>query len=50
MYEIPSDTTITKVTIDADTVEGGVPHIEHGMMRPRYKNLALQNKANRYNA
>ena len=50
MYEIPSDTTITKVTIDADTVEGGAPHIEHGMMRPRYKNLALQNKANRYNA
>ena len=50
MYEIPSDTTITKVTIDADTVEGGAPHIEHGMMRPRYKNLALQSKTNRYNA
>ena len=39
MYDIPSDATITKVTIDADTVEGGEPHIEHGMMRPRYKNL-----------
>ena len=42
MYDIPSDATITKVTIDADTVENGVPHIEHGMMRPRYKNIALQ--------
>ena len=42
MYDIPSDATITKVTIDADTVENGVPHIEHGMMRPRYKNLAMQ--------
>ena len=39
MYDIPSDATITKVTIDADTVEGAEPHIEHGMMRPRYKNL-----------
>ena len=42
MYDIPSDASITKVTIDADTVEGGEPHIEHGMMRPRYKNIALQ--------
>ena len=42
MYDIPSDATITKVTIDADTVAGGEPHIEHGMMRPRYKNLATQ--------
>ena len=42
MYDIPSDATITKVTIDADTVAGGEPHIEHGMMRPRYKNIASQ--------
>ena len=42
MYDIPSDATITKVTIDADTVEGGQPHIEHGAMRPRYKNMASQ--------
>ena len=42
MYDIPSDATITKVTIDADTVAGGEPHIEHGMMRPRYKNMASQ--------
>ena len=42
MYDIPSDATITKVTIDADTVAGGKPHIEHGMMRPRYKNMASQ--------
>ena len=39
---IPSDATITKVTIDADTVEGGQPHIEHGAMRPRYKSLTEQ--------
>ena len=42
MYDIPSDATITKVTIDADTVEGGQPHIEHGTMRPRYKSLTEQ--------
>ena len=28
--------------IDADTVAGGEPRIEHGMMRPRYKNMASQ--------
>ena len=44
MYEIPSDATITKVTIDEDTVEDGAPHIEHGMMRPRYKNIASVNQ------
>ena len=44
MYDIPSDATITKVTIDEDTVEGGAPHIEHGMMRPRYKNIASVNQ------
>ena len=42
MYDIPSDATITRVTIDADTVEGGQAHIEHGIMRPRYKNIAMQ--------
>ena len=42
LIPIPSDATITKVTIDADTVAGGEPHIEHGMMRPRYKNMASQ--------
>ena len=42
MYDIPADATITKVTIDADTVEGGQPHIEHGAMRPRYKSLTEQ--------
>ena len=42
MYDIPSDATITKVTIDEDTVNGGEPHIEHGIMRPRYKNIAMK--------
>ena len=42
MYDIPSDATITKVTIDDDTVNGGEPHIEHGIMRPRYKNIAMK--------
>ena len=41
MYDIPSDATITKVTIDADTVAGGEPPIEHGMMRPRYKKYGV---------
>ena len=38
MYEIPSDPTITRVTIDADTVNGGQPHLEYGAVRKRYKN------------
>lgn len=37
MYEIPSDPTITRVTIDADTVEGGEAHLEHGAEQVRYK-------------
>ena len=42
MYDIPSDATITKVTIDEDTVNGGEPHVERGIMRPRYKNIAMK--------
>ena len=38
MYEIPSDPTIIRVTIDEDTVEGGKPHLEYGAVRKRYKN------------
>ena len=38
MYEIPSDPTIVRVTIDEDTVEGGKPHLEYGAVRKRYKN------------
>ena len=38
MFDIPSDPTITKVTVDADTVDSGVPHLEHGEARLRYKN------------
>lgn len=41
MYEIPSDPTITRVTIDADTVNGGQPHLEYGAVRKRYKNRAI---------
>lgn len=42
MYDIPSDATITRVTIDADTVAGAPPHLEHGNERQRYKNIALE--------
>ena len=38
MYAVPSDPTIIRVTIDADTVEGGEPHLEYGAVRKRYKN------------
>ena len=38
MYEIPSDPTIIRVTIDKDTVENGKPHLEYGAVRKRYKN------------
>ena len=41
MYEIPSDPTITRVTIDADTVNGGQPHLEYGAVRKPYKNKAI---------
>ena len=37
MYDIPSDPTIVRVTIDRDTVRGGKPHIEYGAARQRYK-------------
>lgn len=36
MYEIPSDTTIEKVTIDEETVQGGQPKLTHGASRQRY--------------
>ena len=38
MYKIPSDPTIIRVVIDADTVNGGEPHLEYGAVRKRYKN------------
>ena len=37
MYEIPSDPTIIRVTIDKDTVCGGKPQLEYGAARKRYK-------------
>ena len=40
MYEVPTDATIIRVTIDEDTVEGGEPHREYGAVRKRYKNQA----------
>jgi len=40
MYKVPSDPTIIRVTIDADTVEGGEPHLDYGAVRRRYKNQA----------
>lgn len=38
MYEIPSDPTIIRVTITADTVNGQKPELEYGAVRKRYKN------------
>ncbi len=38
MYKIPSDPTIIRVVVDADTVNGGEPHLEYGAVRKRYKN------------
>jgi len=42
MYEIPSDPTITRVVIDADTVNGAPPHIERGQAMPRYQQKMLR--------
>ena len=38
MYNVPTDPTIVRVTIDEDTVEGGEAHMEYGAVRKRYKN------------
>ena len=38
MYEIPSDPTIIRITITADTVNGQKPELEYGAVRKRYKN------------
>ena len=37
MYEIPSDPTIIKVTVDAGVIEGDKPKLEYGAVRKRYK-------------
>lgn len=38
MYRIPSETSIIKVTINEDTVNGGDPVLEYGAAHKRYKN------------
>ena len=38
MYDVPTDATIIRVTVDEDTVEGGEAHLEYGAVRKRYKN------------
>ncbi len=43
MYEVPTDATIIRVTVDEDTVEGGEAHLEYGAVRKRYKNQAALN-------
>ncbi len=46
MFEIPSDETITKVTVTKDTIEGKEPILEHGEKQARYKTTVnLQNEA-----
>ena len=37
MYDIPSDPTITKVTVTPETINGGKPLVEHGVPRVRYQ-------------
>jgi ATP-dependent Clp protease ATP-binding subunit ClpX len=43
MYEVPSDATIIRVTVDEDTVENGEAHLEYGAVRKRYKNQVSLN-------
>lgn len=43
MFQVPSDPTIIKVTVDEATVEGGEPRLEYGAVRKRYKSLAPVN-------
>lgn len=40
MFDIPSDDTISKVTVTKDTVEGSSPMVEHGVPRVRYQAAA----------
>ena len=40
MYQVPSDPTIIKVTVDEDTVNGQKPRLDYGAVRKRYKSLA----------
>ncbi len=39
MFEIPSDDTITKVTVTKDTINGSEPLLEHGQKQLRYQNV-----------
>ena len=39
MYEIPSDPTLVKVTVDEETINGEKPKIEYGAARRRYKSV-----------
>ena len=39
MYQIPSDTSIIKVVITEETVNGGEPVLEYGAAHKRYKNV-----------
>lgn len=41
MYEIPSDATIIKATVDAKAINGEKPQLEYGAVRKRYKALAV---------
>ncbi len=42
MFEIPSDPTIVKVTIDEETVNGGKPKLEHGAAHEIYTDSTAQ--------
>ena len=40
MYEVPSDPTIIKVTVNADAAQQTAkPRLEYGAVRKRYKNV-----------
>jgi len=39
MYKVPSDTSVIKVIITEDTVNGGEPVLEYGAAHKRYKSL-----------
>ncbi len=39
MFEIPSDDTITKITVTKDTIDGKEPVLERGKKQVRYQNM-----------
>lgn len=50
MFSIPSDSTVERVTVTADTVENGNPQVTHSPSRPSLRKTVKKNPDKRENA